>query len=279
MKDIVFIRIGGFGGDSENMCFLPFQTEANRAEALEGRRLFKQINPALTSCSTPPTPLWKTSHNTWRKGRRGNCIWYIINRPYRTGATPTADTQHQTRPLSVIHDPNPFTCQWYNRLAFGKTAACTISSPIQPSYRPCLYFHSLDMLTENRCASFVSAASLCCCASRESLWMCGEDSGLPVLFPLECFLLSNVSMEREYFKRRYLISEGSSWFTNTRSAFAFFKRCFHCAAKHNFKVEGWSVKRFSGPPSLSEGANTNTPRPSAGLSLNLGKSSGEDNRN
>ncbi|XP_057203062.1 uncharacterized protein LOC130562199 isoform X2 [Triplophysa rosa] len=98
------------------------ETEAHRAEALEGRRLFKQINPALTSCSTPPTLLWKNISQ--HMAQRTAWELHMIGVQKNSGVTPG-----------------------------------TISSPIQPSYRPCLYFHSLDMLTANRCASFVSAAS------------------------------------------------------------------------------------------------------------------------
>lgn len=127
LKEIVFIRelrISSFGVDSEDICvFYLFRQKRTGPRLSKAGGYLSKLTPHSPAVAPHPPFSGKTSHNTWRKGWRGNCIWYIINRPYRTGTTRTADTQHQTTPLSVIHDPNPFMCQWYNRLAFRKTAA------------------------------------------------------------------------------------------------------------------------------------------------------------
>lgn len=168
----------------------------------------------------------------------------------------------------------------------------TISSPIQPSYRLCLYFHSSDLLTANQWVSFVSAGSdiliVSSCYRRhvvcvhKSLWICHQDGDLSqnVFFYLmwgckrceEANISNGATAQPFDLWRLQLIYE-------YEKCFSCIHQYFRCAVKENFKVESCSVKQSSGLASFSEGANANTPRPSAGLSLNLGKSSREDNRN
>ncbi len=128
-----------------------------------------------------------------------------------------------------------------------------ISSPVQPSYSLCLYFHSSDLLTANQWASFVSAGSdiLIVCyrrravCVRKSLWICHQDG--------ECFLLSNARMWNVARKRIFqtaprrsrLISEGSSWFTNMRSASATFANIFAAQSKKTSKLK---VGALNSPP-------------------------------